>query len=204
MENVNHNNKTSLVQHPAPAFKVDAVVNSQFKKISLADYKQKWVCLFFYPLDFTFVCPTEIIAFSEHIDQFKALNCEVLGASVDSQFSHLKWLNTPRNEGGLGAIQFPLLADINKHLSRDYGVLTDEGIALRGLFLINPKGIVTYQVVHDLAVGRSVSETLRVLEAFQTYEKTGEVCPANWSKDKNPHRIKPDPEGSKEFFKQVK
>lgn len=196
------NGNMSLVQYPAPKFTTDAVVDGQFAKISLTDYKGQWVCLFFYPLDFTFVCPTEITAFSDNIEHFKALNCVVLGASVDSQFSHLKWVNTPRSQGGLGNITYPLLADISKSISRDYGVLSDEGIALRGLFLINPKGTVVYQVVHDLAVGRSVQETLRVLEAFQTHEKTGEVCPANWNKDQNKSTIKPDPDGSQEFFKQ--
>ena len=197
-----HNN-TSLVQHKAPDFKTTAVRDSQFKEVSLADYKGKWVCLFFYPLDFTFVCPTEITAFSDHIDRFKALNCEVLGTSVDSQFSHLAWLSRPRKEGGLGTIHFPLLADVNKSIARNYGVLTDAGIALRGLFLINPKGVVVYQVVHDLGVGRSVEETLRVLEAFQAHEKTGEVCPANWHRQDSNATIKPDPEGSKEYFSKV-
>ena len=194
---------TSLVQLPAPLFKTDAVLNSEFIKVSLSDYRGKWVCLFFYPLDFTFVCPTEITAFSDDIKRFEALNCVVLGASIDSHFSHLKWLSTPRNEGGLGNITFPLLADINKTISKDYGVLSDEGIALRGLFIIDPDGKVVYQVVHDLAVGRSVDETLRVLEAFQTFKKTGEVCPANWNKKTNEDTIKPNPKDSKEFFKKV-
>lgn len=195
-------NNTSLVQHKAPDFKTAAAFNSQLTEVSLSDYKGKWVCLFFYPLDFTFVCPTEITAFSDHIDRFKALNCEVLGASVDSQFSHLAWLKIPRNQGGLGDIKFPLLADVSKSISKDYGILTAEGIALRGLFLINPKGHVVYQVVHDLGVGRSVEETLRVLNAFQMHEKTGEVCPANWNKQNLNATIKPDPEGSKEYFGQ--
>lgn len=201
MEN---NGSICLVQHKAPEFKATAVLDSQFIDVSLDDYQGKWVCLFFYPLDFTFVCPTEIIAFSDHVDDFKKLNCDILGASVDSQFSHLAWLNTPRNKGGLGHIQFPLLADINKSIAKDYQVLSKEGIALRGLFLINPDGVVAYQVIHDLPVGRSVKETLRVLEAFQTHEKTGEVCPANWNKDDHQTTIKPDPEGSKEYFSKVK
>ena len=203
MENIRANN-SSLVQHPAPPFKTDAVLNSEFIKVSLSDYTGKWVCLFFYPLDFTFVCPTEITAFSDDIKRFEALNCVVLGASIDSHFSHLKWLNTPRNEGGLGKIAFPLLADINKTISKDYGVLSGEGIALRGLFIIDPDGNVVYQVVHDLAVGRSVDETLRVLEAFQTVKKTGEVCPANWNKKTNEDTIKPNPADSKEFFQKIK
>lgn len=191
-----------LVQHNAPDFKGVAVVNKEFKEISLKDYKGKWLCLFFYPLDFTFVCPTEIIAFSDRIDDFKKLGCEVVGASIDSQFSHLAWINTARNQGGLGDLKYPLLADINKEASRAYQVLTDGGVALRGLFLINPNGKIAYQVVHDLGVGRSVDETLRVLEAFQYVEKHGEVCPANWKKGSD--TMKPDPKGSQDYFKKQK
>jgi len=191
-----------LVQGAAPDFKAMAVVNKDFKEISLKDYKGKWLCLFFYPLDFTFVCPTEITAFSDRIKDFKALNCEVLGVSVDSQFSHLAWINTPRAKGGLGDLAYPLLADINKKVSQDYGVLLDGGVALRGLFLINPEQKISYQVVHDLGVGRSVDETLRVLEAFQFTMKTGEVCPANWNKGSS--TMKPDPVGSQDYFKNVK
>ena len=188
----------TLVQKSAPTFKATAVAGKLFKEIQLEDYKGKWVVLFFYPLDFTFVCPTEIVAFSDHYDQFKKLNCEILGCSIDSQFTHLAWINTPRKEGGLGEIKYPLLADISKKIAGDYGVLTDGGVALRGLFLINPKGQIAYSVVHDLAVGRSVDETLRVLKAFQQVEKTGEVCPANWSDGKK--TMKADPVKSKEYF----
>lgn len=191
-----------MVQGVAPEFKATGVIGSDFKEISLKDFKGKWVCLFFYPLDFTFVCPTEITAFSDRASDFKALNCEILGVSVDSQFSHLAWINTPRNKGGLGNLNYPLLADINKDISRNYGVLTDGGIALRGLFLINPEGKIAYQVVHDLSVGRSVDETLRVLEAFQTTAKTGEVCPAGWTKGKT--TMKPNPTGSQEYFGKLK
>ncbi len=191
-----------LVQHPAPDFKGTAVVNKEFKEISLKDYRGKWLCLFFYPLDFTFVCPTEITAFSDQLDGFKKLGCEVVGASIDSQFSHLAWINTPRAEGGLGEIKYPLLADVNKNAAKAYQVLTDDGVALRGLFLINPQGKIAYQVVHDLGVGRSVEETLRVLEAFQYVEKHGEVCPANWKKGAT--TMKPDPKGSQEYFNKLK
>ncbi len=187
-----------LVQGDAPQFTATAVVGGDFKEISLSDFKGKWVCLFFYPLDFTFVCPTEITAFSDRVEDFKNLGCEVLGASIDSQFSHLAWINTPRNKGGLGELKYPLIADVDKSLSRKYQVLNSEGIALRGLFLINPNQQIAYQVVHDLGVGRSVDETLRVLAAFQQVEKTGEVCPANWNKDAN--TMKPDPKGSQEYF----
>ncbi len=191
-----------LVQQNAPDFKGVAVVNKEFKEISLKDYRGKWLCLFFYPLDFTFVCPTEITAFSDRVEDFKKLGCEVLGASIDSQFSHLAWINTPKNQGGLGDIKFPLLADVNKDAARAYQVLLDGGVALRGLFLINPQGKVAYQVVHDLGVGRSVDETLRVLEAFQYVEKHGEVCPANWKKGAD--TMKPDPKGSQEYFRKQK
>jgi len=191
-----------LVQQSAPDFKGVAVVNKEFKEISLKDYKGKWLCLFFYPLDFTFVCPTEITAFSERVEDFKKMGCEIVGASIDSQFSHLAWINTPRSQGGLGDIKFPLLADVKKDAARAYQVLVDGGVALRGLFLINPNGKVAYQVVHDLGVGRSVDETLRVLEAFQYVEKHGEVCPANWKKGSD--TMKPDPKGSQEYFKKQK
>lgn len=188
----------TLVQKPAPDFKAKAVSNHSFQEISLADYKGKWLVLFFYPLDFTFVCPTEITAFSDRIEDFKKLHCEVLGCSVDSQFSHLAWINTPREKGGLGDIKYPILADLDKKISADYGVLLSSGIALRGLFLINPKGQVAYEVVHDLAVGRSVEETLRVVKAFQQVEKTGEVCPANWREGSD--TMVPDPVKSQKYF----
>lgn len=170
----------SLVTKPAPKFTTDAVVGQSFKNISLDEHKGRWVVLFFYPLDFTFVCPTEITAFSDNIGQFERLGATVLGVSVDSKFSHLAWINTPREKGGLGELQFPLLSDLNKEISRSYGVLLHAGISLRGLFLIDPEGNVAYEVVHDLGIGRSVEEVLRVLTAIQTTRETGEVCPANW------------------------
>jgi peroxiredoxin (alkyl hydroperoxide reductase subunit C) len=188
----------TLVQKDAPDFKAQALVGKSFKEIQLADYKGKWVVLFFYPLDFTFVCPTEITAFSDRADEFKKLGAEILGCSVDSKFSHLAWSNLSRKEGGLGEINYPLLADITKSIARSYGVLVNESVALRGLFLINPKGKVAYSVVHDLDVGRSVDETLRVIAAFQQVEKTGEVCPANWNAGKK--TMKADPVKSKEYF----
>ncbi|MGZ3652997.1 MAG: peroxiredoxin [Bdellovibrionota bacterium] len=190
------------VGNKAPDFKGTAVVNKEFKEISLKDFKGKWLCLFFYPLDFTFVCPTEITAFSDRVEEFKKLGCEVVGASIDSQFSHLAWINTPRAQGGLGDIKYPLLADVNKDAARSYQVLNDGGVALRGLFLISPEGNLEYQVVHNLGVGRSVDETLRVLEAFQYVAKHGEVCPANWKKGAD--TMKPDPKGSQEYFKKQK
>ncbi len=191
----------SLVQKPAPDFSAEALVGEEFKKISLKDFKGKWTCLFFYPLDFTFVCPTEITAFDDKISAFKELNCEVVGCSVDSKFSHLAWAQKARNEGGIGKLQFPLLADITKKVATDYGVLIPAGISLRGLFLINPDGIVQYQLVHDLGIGRNVDEVVRVLAALQQSAKTGEVCPANWSPGKE--TMKPNPTGSKEYFKKL-
>ena len=190
---------TPLVQREAPDFTADAVMaDNSFKEISLSDYKGKWTVLFFYPLDFTFVCPTEITALSDRIQEFKTLDTEVIGVSIDSKFSHLAWKEKPRKEGGLGTINYPLVSDLNKTIASDYGVLLDAGIALRGLFIINPEGVIQYHVVHDLGVGRSVDEVLRVLEALQTLAKTGEVCPANWHKGED--TMKGDPEGSKEYF----
>ncbi len=190
----------SLVQKPAPHFEAEALLGEEFKKVSLADYKNKWVVLFFYPLDFTFVCPTEITAFDNAYASFKEAGAEVIGCSVDSKFSHLAWAKTARKDGGIGKLQFPLLADINKNIARDYGVLLPAGVALRGLFIINPEGKVAYSVVHDLGVGRNVDETLRVLKAFQETAKTGEVCPANWTPGKS--TMKPDTNKSKEYFSQ--
>jgi len=145
--------------------------------VRLSDYRGKWLVLFFYPLDFTFVCPTEILAMNDRYEDFKDLGAEIVGVSTDSVYSHRAWINTPRDQNGLGGLRFPLASDITKRVSRAYGVLLeDEGIALRGLFIIDPEGKVRYQVVHELNVGRSVDETLRVLQALQT----GELCGANW------------------------
>lgn len=191
-----------LVQKPAPDFKGTAVQNNDFKEISLKDYKGKYVVLFFYPLDFTFVCPTEIIAFSDRVKEFEALNTQLIGVSVDSHFSHLAWTNINRKAGGVGNLNYPLLADLTKQISRDYGVLLEkDGIALRGLFIIDPAGIVRQITINDLPVGRSVDETLRLIKAFQFVEKHGEVCPANWNPENNAATIKPDPKGSQEYFK---
>jgi len=179
-----------------------SVNNGQFKDLKLSDYQGKYLVLFFYPLDFTFVCPTEIIAFSERVQEFRDINAEVVGVSTDSHFSHLAWINTPRKQGGLGGLEYPLLSDFNKTISRDYGVLVEEaGIALRGLFLIDPKGIIRQITINDLPVGRSVDETLRLIKAFQFVEEHGEVCPANWVPNKP--TIKPDPVQSRQYFEQV-
>lgn len=145
--------------------------------MSLKDYASKWLILFFYPLDFTFVCPTEILAFSDRYEEFTALGVELLGVSVDSVYAHQQWLNTPRDRHGLGGLKYPLASDITKNVSHDYGVLIEEkGIALRGLFIIDPEGILQSATIHNLNTGRSVDETLRVLEALQS----GGLCPADW------------------------
>lgn len=190
------------VQKEAPNFTATAVIDEQFKQISLADYRGKYVCLFFYPLDFTFVCPTEIIAFSDKAAEFEKRNCQLLGASIDSHFTHLAWIKTPRVDGGLGPLKYPLVADLTKQISKDYGVLLDDaGIALRGLFLIDPKGIVRHLLINDLPLGRSTDEALRVLDALQFVEKHGEVCPANWKPGSM--TIKPSVGGSKEYFQKA-
>ncbi|MBK8207269.1 MAG: peroxiredoxin [Planctomycetes bacterium] len=178
------------VGSPAPDFSGDAVIGKDIKQIKLADFKGKWVVLFFYPLDFTFVCPTEIVAFNDHIAEFKKLNTEVVACSVDSKFSHLAWNQTELSKGGLGGVSYPLLSDLTKNISRDYGVLLEQaGIALRGLFLIDPDGVLQHQTVNALNVGRSVKETLRVVKAFQWSKQHGDVCPANW--DEGAEAIKP-------------
>jgi peroxiredoxin (alkyl hydroperoxide reductase subunit C) len=189
------------VQKEAPDFAADAVVNEDFKKIKLSDYRGKYVVLFFYPLDFTFVCPTEIVAFSDRIKEFHERGAEVLGVSVDSKFSHLAWIQTPRNNGGLGGLTYPLVSDLTKKISSDYGVLLEDGIALRGLFVIDKGGIVQTITIHNLPVGRSVDETLRVIDALQYVETHGEVCPADWKK--GDPTIKPGVKESKSYFKQV-
>lgn len=171
-----------LVTKAAPDFKATAVLgDDQIKEINLSDYKGKYVVLYFYPLDFTFVCPTEIIAFNKKLDEFKKRGAEVIGVSVDSQFTHYAWKNTPVEQGGIGKIQYPLVADLNRSIAKNYGVLLeDEGIALRGLFLIDQEGIVRHQLVNDLPLGRSIDEVIRLLDALKFHEKHGEVCPANW------------------------
>jgi alkyl hydroperoxide reductase subunit AhpC len=190
---------TAQVTKPAPDFTADAVVNGDFKQIKLSDYKGKYVLLFFYPLNFTFVCPTELVAFSDNTDEFRKRGCEVIGVSVDSKFSHLAWCNTPRKEGGLGRIAYPLVSDLNKSISRNYGVLLeDSGVSLRGLFLIDKAGIIRHALVNDLPLGRSTHEALRTLDALQHFEANGEVCPANWSKGEM--AMKPDTVGSRKYF----
>ncbi len=189
----------TLVTKQAPEFKATAVMgDNSFKEISLSDYKGKHVVLFFYPLDFTFVCPSEIIAFDKKLDEFKKRNVEVIGVSIDSEFTHLAWKNTPVEKGGIGQIKYPLVADITKQISKDYGILFNEAVALRGLFLIDKEGIVRHAVINDLPIGRSIDEALRVVDALQFVEEHGEVCPANWEKGKS--AMKASPEGVAEFL----
>ena len=188
-----------LVAKEAPDFKAQAVMpNGSFQEVSLADYRGKYVVLFFYPLDFTFVCPTEIIAFSEAVAEFEKLGVQLLGCSIDSHFTHLAWRNMPRKQGGIGEIAYPLVADLDKKIAEAYDVLLPDGIALRGLFLIDKDGVVQHQVVNNLPLGRSVPEALRMVKALQFFEKNGEVCPANW--DEGKASMKADPVGSQEFF----
>jgi peroxiredoxin (alkyl hydroperoxide reductase subunit C) len=174
---------TSLVAKSAPDFTATAVLqdNTFDDTFSLSTLRGKYVVLFFYPLDFTFVCPSEILAFDEELKKFQERDCEIVGVSVDSHYTHLAWKKTPVERGGIGSIRFPLVSDLDKNISRRYGVLLDESVALRGLFLIDREGIVRHTVVNDLALGRNVDEVLRMLDALQFHEKKGEVCPANWS-----------------------
>ena len=168
-----------MVGQPAPDFDMASTKNIEKldENVRLSDYKGKWLVVLFYPLDFTFVCPTELTTFSERYDDFEGIGAEVIGVSTDSVFSHRAWLNTPRDKGGVEGLRYPLAADATKQVSRSYGVLVEEkGIALRGLFVIDPEGILRYGVVHDLNVGRSAEETLRVIQALQT----GGLCQAEW------------------------
>jgi peroxiredoxin (alkyl hydroperoxide reductase subunit C) len=175
-----------LVTKQAPDFTATAVMpdNSMKPDFKLSDYRGKYVILFFYPLDFTFVCPSEILAFDKALAAFKAKNCEIIGVSIDSQFSHWAWKNTPVKQGGIGEIQYPLVADLDKSISRQYGVLLDAGIALRGTFLIDREGTVRHAVVNDLPLGRNIDEALRMVDALQFHEQHGDVCPANWTEGK--------------------
>lgn len=198
---------TAQVRKPAPDFKATAVIGQDFKDIKLSDFRGKYVILYFYPLDFTFVCPTEIIAFDEKLSEFQKRGVEIIGVSVDSKFSHLAWKNTSRKDGGIGDIKYPLVSDVTKNISRDYGVLIedpnddDNGVALRGLFLIDQKGILRHALINDLPLGRSIDEALRLVEALQFTEKHGEVCPANWQEGSP--TIKASPKASKEYFSKV-
>lgn len=189
-----------IVTQQAPDFTATAVMpdNSMKPDFKLSDYRGKYVILFFYPLDFTFVCPSEIIAFDKSLAAFKAKNCEIIGVSIDSQFSHWAWKNTPIQQGGIGNIQYPLVADLDKSISRQYGVLLDAGIALRGTFLIDREGFVRHAVVNDLPLGRNIDEALRMVDALQFHEQHGDVCPANWEEGKE--AMKPTAAGVAEYL----
>lgn len=189
-----------LVGRQAPDFKANAVVNGAIQAdYSLSDLKGKYVVLFFYPLDFTFVCPTELHAFQAKLGEFEKRGVQVVGCSIDSHFSHLAWVNTPKKEGGIEGVTYPLVADLNKTIAADYDVLVEgAGIAYRGLFLIDKEGLVRHQVVNDLPLGRSIDEALRMVDALQYFEKNGEVCPANWKEGEK--SMKTSTEGLKEYF----
>lgn len=190
------------ISRPSPDFLGTAIVNKEFKELKLRDFRGKYLVFFFYPLDFTFVCPTEIIAFSDRIKEFKAINTEVVACSVDSPFTHLAWIKTNRTQGGLGPINIPLLSDQTHQISKDYGVYLDDlGHTLRGLFIIDEKGLLRQITMNDLPVGRSVDETLRLVQAFQYTDKHGEVCPAGWKP--GGETIIPNPEDKLKYFSKV-
>ncbi len=172
---------TTLVTREAPNFTATAVTSdNQFAELTLSDYRGQYVLLYFYPLDFTFVCPSEIIAFNKKLAEFEKRNTQVIGVSIDSEFSHFAWKNTEPQNGGIGNIQYPLVSDIKKEISNSYGILFDDAVALRGLFLIDKEGIVRHCVVNDLPLGRNVDEAIRMIDALQFFESHGDVCPANW------------------------
>jgi alkyl hydroperoxide reductase subunit AhpC len=191
----------SLVGKPAPEFELQGYYNKKFETFKLSDYKGKWVFLLFYPLDFTFVCPTEVLAFSKMADEFRKLNCEIFGVSVDSQFVHKAWVDAKAEDGGLGgSLNYPLLGDVTRKTCSDYEVLIEgAGVALRGLFLISPEGTVMQATINNLPVGRSAKEALRLLKAFQyVTSHEGEVCPADW--DEGSDTMKASPEGMQAYL----
>lgn len=190
------------IQKAAPDFEAEAVQGTEFTTVKLSALRGKYVVLFFYPLDFTFVCPTEIIAFDQKLEEFKKRGAEVIGVSIDSKFSHLAWQKTSRDQGGLGGVRYPLVADVTKSIARNYGVLVedgdDAGVALRGTFVIDKKGVVRHSTINDLPLGRNIDEYTRLIDAIEFNEKHGEVCPANWQAGQD--GMKADPEGSKAYF----
>lgn len=185
----------TLIQKQAPEFAAEAVDESgNFINIKLSDYKYKnYVCLFFYPFDFTYVCPTEILSFSQNLSRFKARNTQILGVSVDSKFSHYTWRQLSLKDGGIGEIGFPLVSDITKEICRSYGVLIEDSMAIRGTFIIDKQGIIRHITLNDLPLGRNVEEALRIIDAIQYNQENGNVCPANWIKGEN--SIHPTPKG---------
>lgn len=191
---------SALIGKTAPHFKAKAVVKGKVvDEFSLHDFLNQYIIFFFYPLDFTFVCPTELHAFQEMLPEFQKRNAQIVGCSVDSWFSHMAWLNTPKSKGGIEGVEYPLVSDMNKSITRNFNVLKeDEGIAYRGLFLIDKQGVVRHQLVNDLPLGRSVDEALRMLDALIFFEKDGEVCPANWKTGTK--GMKPNAEGLATYF----
>ena len=190
---------STLVTKEAPDFTAQAVLaDNSFAELTLSSYRGKNVVLFFYPLDFTFVCPSEIIAFDKALEQFEARNAQVLGVSVDSHFTHLAWKNTPVDRGGIGQVKYPLVADLSKKIAKKYGVLFGKEVALRGLFLIDTEGVVRHALVNDLPLGRNVDEALRILDALRFHEEHGEVCPANWREGED--AMKPTAEGVAKYL----
>jgi peroxiredoxin (alkyl hydroperoxide reductase subunit C) len=189
-----------LVGKQAPEIKAQAVIKEKIFDFSLSDHLGKYVLLFFYPLDFTFVCPTELHAFQEKLYEFEDRGVNVVGCSIDSCFAHAAWLRCPKSSGGIEGITYPIISDINKSIAKSYDVLKeDEGIAYRGLFLIDREGIVRHQLINDLPLGRSVEEALRLIDALIFFERHGEVCPANWKSGAK--AMKPTQQGLAEFFK---
>jgi peroxiredoxin (alkyl hydroperoxide reductase subunit C) len=190
---------STLVTQQAPDFAATAVMaDNSFEEIKLTNYRGKYVVLFFYPLDFTFVCPSEILAFNRKVEEFNKKDCQLIGISVDSHFTHLAWKETEIEKGGIGNVQYPLVADIKKEIARAYGVLHDDSVALRGLFLIDKEGVVRHAVVNDLPLGRNVDEALRMLDALRFTEEHGEVCPANWHEGEE--AMKPTAEGVADYL----
>ena len=190
-----------LVGKPAPRFALDAMLCGDFTPVRSEDLHGTWVVLLFYPLDFTFVCPTELLAFSDRLDEFYELGANVFGVSIDSKFTHLAWSRQPRREGGVEGLRYALLADVKRDACYAYGVLTEDGVALRATFVIDPDGIVQHATVNNLSVGRSVDEALRVLAACQLARESGEVCPANWTPGRD--TMKPDVRDAREFFQRA-
>lgn len=170
----------SIIGKPAPDFSGKAAMGGEIVDVKLEDYKGKWLVMFFYPLDFTFVCPTELVAFSDRSEDFKKAGAEILGVSIDSVHTHLAWTRTPRDEAGVGELNYPLLSDMNKTVARDFDVLSEGGVAFRGVFIIDPEGVVQAGTVNNLPVGRNIDEVLRTLKGYQHNRETGNVCPANW------------------------
>lgn len=191
---------STLVGRKAPDFTAKAVIEGTIiPEFTLSQFYGKYVILFFYPLDFTFVCPTELHAYQNALPAFKERDAVLIGCSVDSCYAHYAWLATPQQRGGIQGIKYPLVSDLNKTIAQEYGILhPSEGVAYRGLFLIDREGIVRHQIVNDLPLGRSVEETVRILDALQAYERHGEVCPANWQV--GARQLEPTQSGLEQYF----